>query len=147
MHRADQIVDAVVSALEASADITAPIYAHRTLSLSEDDGELPAISVTYGEDGAAGGEQVSRLLYSTLSLEITAHAVGDDEESVRRELLQMRSQIHVALMADTRFGLTFVHHTFYDGASAPRLSRGERMLGDLTSTWRVRYELNFASPE
>lgn len=147
MHRADQVVDAVVSALEAAAAITAPVYAHRTLSLSEEDGELPAITVTYGEDGAASGEQIAGLFYSTLSLEITAHAVGDDEEAVRRDLLQMRAQIHAALMTDARFGLSFVHHTFYGGASAPRLSRGERMLGDLTSTWRVRYELNLASPE
>lgn len=147
MHRADQIVDAVVSALTSSASIAADIYAHRTLSISEDDGEVPAISVTYGEDASAGGEQITGLLYSTLTLEVTAYAAGDDEESVRRELLQMRAQIHAALMADNRFGLSFVHHTFYDGATAPRISKGERLLGDLTSTWRVRYEMNFASPE
>lgn len=146
MHRADQIVDAAVAALQANTNLKANVYPHRILSLSESDGELPAVGITYGDDSPADPQPLAGLLYSALSLQVTAYAVGDDEEEVRRLLLELRAQTHVSMMTNTRLGLSFVHHTYYGGATAPQLDRGERMAGYLISTWRVRYEMNFTDP-
>jgi hypothetical protein len=54
-HRADQILDAVVERLAASTTLRVSyILPHRSLSLSDDQGELPAVTVNMGEDTAGG---------------------------------------------------------------------------------------------
>ncbi len=144
MHRADQIIAAVVSALESSASLTAAVYAHRALPLSEDESELPAVSVTFGED--APDAQISQLIYSTLDVQTTAYCAGDDEAAVRTALLELRAQIHIAVMTSTRLGLSFVHLVNYGGAAAPEIEIGERTFGALRSSWRVRYEMDYDDP-
>jgi hypothetical protein len=144
MHRADQIIEAVVSALEANASLDAVVYAHRAVALSEDESELPAVSVTFGEDAAEA--QISQLIYSTLDVQVTAYCAGDDEAEVKATLLEMRAQIHVAMMTSTRLGLSFVHLVNYGGATAPQIEVGERTFGALTSSWRVRYEMSYSDP-
>lgn len=144
-HRADQIIDAVVAALEANASLGATVYPHRALSLSDDESELPAIGVTYGED-RAGEVALGGIVYSEMDVQLTAVAVGATEAAVRTALLEIRAQSHIAMMTSTSLGLSFVHGTFYGGATAPELDVGEQIIGALVSTWRVRYEMPYNDP-
>lgn len=147
-HRAQQIVDAIASKLAANVNLRAAVYTHRTLSLSEDERELPAITVNVGEDEpeSEGAEQLNRIT-SALEAVIAAACVGDSEKEVIDSLLELRTQSHIALMADTSLGLAFVWQTEYAGASAPQLRQGERMCGTLTMRWRVHYEMNISDPQ
>lgn len=153
MHRAEQIIDATVSALQARASSlqvpAANVFAHRTLSLDDDQGELPAITVNFGEDDPDSelGSDNLAFIDSALSISIVGYAIDPDETVVRRALLNQRRYIHAALMADQTLGLSFVIGTRYGGAAAPEIdSSGELVAGSLESRWAVHYRMNITDP-
>lgn len=151
-HRADQIIDAIVSALQAQASLQVPsanIYAHRSLSLSEDQGELPAITVNFGEDDPVSDLGTDNLAFidSLLAITITGFAVDPDEPVTRKALLSQRRYIHAAIMADQTLGLSFVIGARYAGAGAPELdSSSEIIAGSLESRWQILYRMDIADP-
>lgn len=148
MHRALQSVDAAKAAIEAIAT-GASVYKHRVLSLSDEEQELPAISVRVGTDTpvADGGQGSMQFIDSLQELLVDAIAKGDSEDDVLESLLLLRAQIHQALQADVTLGLAFVTDTAYGGASAPDLAAGgARLVGSLSTRWVVRYRMNFTDP-
>jgi hypothetical protein len=152
-HRADQIIDAVATALQnASTALAIPaanIFSHRELSLSDEQGELPAATVNFGEDEPTSEFGADNLAYidSVLAVTITTFAVGNDEASVRRTLMAQRRQVHVALMSDQELGLTFIIGPRYGGAAAPEINATtEKVIGSLETTWRYFYRMNITDP-
>lgn len=145
-HRADQIIDAIVSAIESQVGPTGVhVYSHRRLTLAEDQDELPAISVDFGEDTPAT-ENVS-YIDSLLSCQITGIVSAHEEQDLRSELLDLRRQVHIALMADPTLGLSFVVTAHYGGADEPVVdASGETIIGAYTSTWTVYYRMNYTDP-
>lgn len=141
-HRADQVIDAAAALIDTQAS-GVTVYTHNRFSLFG--AELPAISVDYGEDTPI--EQVTGFIDSLLSLQITGVAVSPDEADVREELLRLRRDAHIALMADETLGLAFVVTTTYGGANAPEIdTSGEVVVGALTSIWQVYYRMNLTDP-
>lgn len=147
MHRALQITNAAKAAVEAAAT-TASVYQHRALSLSEDEQELPAISVRMGTDtpSDANGMGSMHFIDSLLELQIDLVARGDIEEDVLDSLLTLRALVHQALQADITLGLAFVTDTQYGGTSAPDIAAGARLAGGLSTRWVVRYRMNYTDP-
>ena len=145
-HRAAQVIDAIAALLAANTSLQAQVFKNRTLVLSEDEGELPAVTVNFGADEPDSVEELNRI-GSALEVVLTAACVGDSEAEVLAALLELRRQSHIALMADTSLGLSFVWHTVYGGASIPQLQQGERMCGALTTRWTVRYAMNITDPQ
>lgn len=148
MHRALQVVNAAVAAIATQAT-GASVYKHRVLSLSDDEQELPAISVRVGTDTpvADGGQGSMQFIDSLQELLVDAIAKGDSEDDVLESLLLLRAQIHQALQADVTLGLAFVTDTAYGGASAPDLAAGgARLVGSLSTRWVVRYRMNYTDP-
>jgi hypothetical protein len=152
-HRAEQIIDAIVAALRANASSlrvpAASIFPHRSLSLSEDQGELPAIAVNFGDDDPASelGNDNLAFIDSLLSVSIIGYSVDPDEPSVRRALLNQRRYVHAALLADQSLGVGFVIATRYGGAGAPEFdSTTQKIAGSLESRWRVFYRMNITDP-
>lgn len=151
-HRAEQIIDAVVALLQASPSIgVSPenIFAHRSLSLSEDQGEMPAITVNIGEDSPVSDQGNDNLAFidSLLTVEIVGYFIAPDEADVKRELFRQRRYAHVALLADPTLGLPFVMGTQYGGASKPEIdSSTQQCAGSLEAPWRVPYRMNIADP-
>lgn len=149
-HRAQQVVDAVLAALAANSSLGASVYAHRALSLSEPDQELPAVSVRYGGDSPMDEDGASNFAYldSLLELQVVATTRDLDEASVMQALLDMRRQIHITLMADRSQGLAFVIDTRYGGAAAPELDTAtEYVAGRLEQRWLVHYRMNISDPQ
>lgn len=151
-HRADRIVDAIVSAIQGACPSSIRVYAHRRLTLSEDESQLPAISVDFGEDVPVNDDQGAYLmdgsLQSLLTVNITGIAVSVDEASIRRSLLDMRSLVHIGIKGNSNLGLPFVIDTHYGGANPPEVDiSSDKLVGELTSAWGVRYEMNLLSPE
>lgn len=146
-HRADQILDAAVAAIESVVGgAGVKVYKHRRLSLGVDQDELPAISVDFGEDAPAA-DLNTQFIDSTLTLEVTGVVYGYEEAEVKAALLKLRREAHQALMADDTLGLAFVFTTFYGGAEAPEIDAdGEYVIGKLTAPWRVQYRMNRSDP-
>lgn len=146
-HRADAIVDAIVAAITAQVGPSgAKVYAHRRLTLLADQDELPAISVDFGEDNPAQ-ELTGAYFDSLLSCQITAVAAAREEADLKTELLDLRRQIAIALMADRTLGLAFVVNTHYGGTEAPQIDASvDPIVGELVSVWNVYYRMNIADP-
>jgi hypothetical protein len=143
-HRVQQILNAAAAALSANASLGAIVEVNRVRSLSEEQAELPVVTVNYGADAPDDGDLDS--FRSTIEVHLTAVCTGESETEVLSRLLDIRTQCHIALMADMSLGLSFVWHTAYGGADAPFLQQAERMLGSLTARWGVRYIMNISDP-
>ena len=148
-HRAQQIVDAIAAALVANTSLGASVYTHRMQSLSDEDQELPAVSVTYGADTPVGEGGVENTVFidSLLEVFVSCFARHSSESELLTSLLELRRQAHIALQANPAQGLSFVSDTQYAGADAPVVSaNGERMDGALSTRWLVRYRMNITDP-
>lgn len=147
-HRAQQIVDAIAAEIALGVP-NAAIFTHRSLSVSEADQELPAVSVRYGADApieALGASNVA-FLDSLLELQTIALVRANDETALLSGLLDLRRQIHVALMANRSQGLAFVIDTRYAGAGAPEVdASSEYLAGRLEVRWLVHYRMNITDP-
>jgi hypothetical protein len=153
-HRAEQIVDAAAAILAAHALLTGvKVVQHRVLSLSLDDQELPAVSITIGDDSALEEDGATNFAFLDSLLSLAFRIVvkvddGDEEEDAIGQLLDVRRAVHVALMADQTLGLTFVIDTRYGGADAPILDGiSENMCGMMDCRWSVHYRMNYADPQ
>jgi len=132
-HRAQIILEAIAG--------------HRRFSLDPEQDELPAITIDFGEDRRADSSVLSSIT-SQLSVECTAVVMASLEADLRTRLLELRAEIHRAVMANHRLGLPdVVSTTFYGGAGAPAIDAdGEQFVGELTSTWLVLYEMSLSDP-
>lgn len=148
-HRAEQVIDAVVAALSASSTLASDVYRDRVLSLNEDEQELPAVSVTLGDDAPIDGDGASNLAYFDSLIEVVVRIVlrADDEQAAISALLDRRRSVHVALMADRSLGLGFVIDTRYGGASAPELQSGaDRLAALMDVRWTIHYRMGVSDP-
>lgn len=157
-HRADTIVDLFVSTLQTAAIVASDnVYAHRSLSLADDQGELPAICVNFGDDsvidefGNATPEDAE--IDSGLTVNVTLYAVDPDEVSLKRELLRMRAATHVAILTDASgmncptLGQEFIVVIRYGGASAPTFDSSTGIVaGQLVTPFLVHYRMSAANP-
>jgi hypothetical protein len=145
-HRAEQIIQRIRTLLEAQVEYDGVhVYAHRRLSLAEDQDELPAISVDFGQDSPV--EENIQFIDSLLTVAVTSIVAAAEEDTVKAELLELRRQIHIALMEDVTLGLPFVISTSYGGAEPPAFDlRGEFIVGALATPWNVYYRMLLADP-
>lgn len=151
-HRAEQIVDAIVAAIAAQANLgvnSENVYAHRTLSLADDQGEMDAITVNIGDDEPMSefGNDSINLIDSLLQLSVVGYVIADTEPLCKTSLFNVRRRIHQALLADQTLGLTFVPGIRYGGAGAPQLDGStKQIVGSLESRWFVHYRMNVTDP-
>jgi len=146
MHRVQQILDAAAAVCIANPNLVALTEVNRIRSLAEEEQELPALTINYGPD-APDESETFESLGSSLEMVFTAYCAGDTEQEVLTTLLQMRSQVHISLMADMSLGLLFLWEIRYGGADAPIVVQGERTLGALTCRWNARYQMDNGDPQ
>ena len=147
-HRAEQVLDAVAYLVRARVEASGvKVFTHRRFTLDPEQDDLPAITIDYGEDRKADSSVLGRIT-SLLSVECTAVVMAPLEADLRATLLELRAQIHRAVMTDQHLGLPdVVSATFYGGAGAPAVDAdGEQLVGELTSTWLVLYEMSLSDP-
>ena len=151
MHRAEQIIEALQSILRARLPSSINVYAHRMLSLGQEAGELPAVTIDFGEDVATespGSEDLEGTIGSLLTVNITAVVQDADEQELRRRLLDIRANVHEAVKFIDDLGLPFVTDTHYGGALPPEIGTdSDELVGELTSIWGVRYEMHLLTAE
>lgn len=150
-HKAEQVIDAIVEVLQESA-IVPNVFAHRSLSLAEDQGELPAITVNFGDDTVVDEfgndtDEGDAEIDSMLAVGIVIWLTGPTEPEVKRALMHAREQCHVALLTNPTLGHDFIVVIRYAGASAPVLdSSSETIGGQLSTAFNVHYRMNAANP-
>ena len=134
--RIEQLVDAIVTALEGDVDIS-PGTVHRSRVEAFSDTELPAYNVEIGQDvplGELGPDNVAFIDWQqAIFIDCYAKSLATNIDAV---FLTMRRNVHRALMADYTQGLSFVSTTIPDGADEPVLDNsGEQK----TSVYRVNF--------
>lgn len=151
-HRADTVIDLFVSTLQVAAIVDAQnVLPHRSLSLADDQGELPAITVNFGDDTVldefGNATEDDAQIDSVLTVAVTHYAIGTDERDVKRELMRMREKSHVALLTDPTLGQEFIVVIRYGGASAPTLDSSSGVIaGQLITPFLVHYRMSAANP-
>jgi len=146
MHLVQQILEATAVALQANAGLSAIIETNRVRSLSEDQAELPAVTVNYGADSPEEGDQEN--FGSALEMEFAAYCAGDSETEVLLNLIEMRTQCHISVMAAFKAGsLPGVWDIAYGGADKPLVQQAERMSGAQTCRWSARYRMDNDDPQ
>ena len=132
----EQLIDALVTTLEASPNITAgSVYRSRVAPFS--DTELPAYSIEIGQDvpmSDLGPDNVAFIDWEqAIFIDCYAKSVATNIDAI---FLTMRNYVHVALMADYKQGVSFVITTIPAGAEEPVLDdSGEQK----TMVYRVNF--------
>lgn len=146
MHRAKQIVDTVAELVLARVQASGTkVFKHFRFRADDEQDELPAVSIDYGEDQPSGGTLTE--YESVLTVEAVAMAEGVDAEELHEKLMELRAEVHIALRADPTLGLSFVTTTEYGPVEKPDVSaRGEKLCGVCSARWLVTYNLNFSDP-
>jgi hypothetical protein len=151
MHREEQVLQAAKSAIEAQPGIAAAVFAHRTLTLSPDDQELPAVCVNNGADAATeeGGYSNLAFIDSVVDLVISIYAQADTQQELATELDRLRVAVHKAMLASPRtLGLSFVMGIGYGGAGAPEYSDdGSPLAARRDLSFPVSYRMGLTDPE
>jgi hypothetical protein len=147
MHREEQIIQAAKAAIEAQSGLAAAVFAHRTLTLSADDQELPAVCVNNGTDE---GEYLDLAFASGVAdLVFTIYAQADTQQELAAELDRLRVCVHKAMLASPRtLGLSFVMGIGYGGAGAPEYSdEGSPLAARRDLSFPVSYRMGLTDPE
>ena len=137
--RVETLIDALVTILEADAAIsTGSVYRSRTAAFA--DSELPAYSIEIGQDvplNPLGPDNVRFIDWEqTIFVDCYAKSIATAVDSV---FLNMRRNVHRALMADVTQGLSFVMTTIPVGAEEPILDdAGEQKTMVYRTSWVFR---------
>jgi hypothetical protein len=145
-HRAKQIVDAVADRVLARVQASGTkVFKHYRFRLDDEQDELPAISIDYGDDQPSGGTLTE--YESVLTVEANAIASEAYAEELHAKLMELRAEVHIALRTDPKLGLPFVLTTEYGAVDKPEVStRGEKLVGACVARWLVTYNLDFTNP-
>lgn len=145
-HRALQALKAVKAVLLA-ADTRA--MANVELGRTADITEADAIDIHFGDDSAVNefGTDNTQTIDSVQRVYVDLHTRSAvHEETIIENLYELRSQCHVALLADWTLGLAFVIAVRYAGAQPIESESGGERLGSLRTVWDIAYRMNYANP-
>lgn len=146
--RIEQLLDAIETNLGADADIdAAKVYRNRVADLN--DTELPGYNIRLGPDSPISELGPSNVAFIDWDQVIfidcyeRAHV-----ENVDRIFLEMRRNVHRALMADVTQGLGFVTTSVPGGAEEPMIDdSGERKNMVYRTNWIFRLRTSIADLE
>lgn len=148
-HRSQQIIDAMRTNIAANLAISWTIYRQRIDGIDVKEMELPAVAVMFAEDLPFSDLGASNLSFidSLLRVTVVLVAEGASEDPILDQLLEMRRQSHISLLADRSQGLAFVIDTRYAGADKPIFANdADRYSGALQTHWHVHYRMNLLDP-
>jgi hypothetical protein len=142
-HRAEQVVAAVQAAVTGLTTTGARVDRGRDDDI--DAAKTPALRVATGDDTVVDPWAQS-LLDSELEVLVNAY-VHTGASNVETLLSTIRKEVTIALMADQKLGLAFVHSIVELGASRPdKATDGAKPAGRLEMKFRVKYRRSVADP-
>lgn len=141
----EQIINAIVTAVTGLTTTGANVQ--RGQVYNHEETKLPALAVMMGDDLFAEEYQTDLVDWElTVLIESTASVAASyttQSSLIDQVLNQIRKEVHAAVMADHKQGLSFVIDTDAIGASKPELSgEGALPIGSQILTFIVRYRAN-----
>ena len=146
--RIETLIDTLVTTLENDADINAgQVHRARTTPLADD--ELPAYNIEIGADvplNPLGPDNVAFIDWAQqIFIDLYAKSSAVNIDNI---FLDMRRNVHRALMADVTQGLGFVLTTIPGGAEEPVLDHsGEQKTMTYRTSWEFRLRTSIDSLE
>lgn len=135
-HRAESIMDAVVSAVTGLTTTGTNVYRGRAYPIEVS--KLPALVVWQGDD-ATVSEHMGDEVISLLEVNIDA-IVREPSTQIDTTLNLIREEITVALMADYTLGLNYVAGIMEQSADEPDiLGDGDAPHAQMRTNWGVTY--------
>ena len=142
-HRAEQIIDAVVTTLTGLTHTGSNVFRGRVHAVPE--AKLPALCVYLGPDKIIG--QYSQAKFDSELTILVEALVKTADEQVDELLNQIRKEVTIALQADYTQGLSFVLNTLEGDTDAPELSgEGEKPSAALKMEWKFHYRRSRTDP-
>jgi len=137
MLLAEQIMQAVIAALEAGVD--ADVFRGRVDPLAAD--TQFAIGVFQGSELPVGDLGRQNMGFMDQELEVrTEVAARSTQENIETDLNELRRQVHLLLMAANPLGLAYVIDVRPDGVDEPTLDgTTEQYTGTMVLNWIVYY--------
>ena len=137
----------ILATLTGLTTTGANVFRGRVYAL--EDTEVPALTIYQGADTPLGdyGPNNFSVMDMELAVRVTAH-VKSASTQVETLLNTIRSEVHTAMMADYRLGLSYVQTTIPDGAAEPDESGiGEQPTATMNMNWLIRYRSDVTSLE
>lgn len=147
MHPAALLIRRVGELLEQAAP-NAKVFLHRTLPLSDEHQELPAVVVSMQSDEILSAASTMDDLGSLLSFDVSVIDSGSDEQTLIESLLELRTAVHRAVMVPDALGFPWAIEVGYLGTSSPVSDNsGGRVAKELTTRWQIAYRMNRFDPD
>lgn len=148
MHPTTAIIRKVSDLLrEGIPDVRDKVFPYRTLSMSEEMREIPAIVVTMGQDDPDPTFNTQELIGSRLTVFTSIADAGSDEQELAESLVEFRRLVHSVLMAEGALGYDWVVGVGYGGAAQMSTnSPGAKVQKELTLRWQVLYVCDRVNP-
>ena len=116
VHRAEEILSAVVTALTGLATTGASVERDRVYPAQS----CPALSIEQGGEEPIQGRENMQFQDSALEVEV---AVYVKSQSLNTQLNQIKAEVYAALMANRQLGLAYVYDLQWLGDTAPEPNR------------------------
>ncbi|MEK9725756.1 MAG: hypothetical protein VW405_20050 [Rhodospirillaceae bacterium] len=144
-HRAEQIVQAVITKVTGLTTTGSRVYRSRTADLA--DANLPALVVFMGPDQprSDGGSSSFRYLDGDLTVAIEAVVKETSDTAAEQKLNLIRKEVAIALQADVTQGLSFVLNTT-EGTATPDLERSDKVRGSMRMDFVFHYRRSRTDP-
>ncbi len=147
-HRALRVVDEIRTLLLAQETLAGNnVHIGRWLTIDEAEGSVMDIEIgsddAVSEFGTDAVNHIDSVIRIYVDLYDYTHQDGRD---LLGRLFQMRSEVHIALLADVTLGLSFVLSCRYMGTEDVETEDGGRKLGALRSVWDIAYRMDFTDP-
>lgn len=144
MHRAEQIIQTVVTKLTGLTTTGTRVYRGRAYPTA--DSELPGLLVYLGQDKITQHLSQS-FVDSELMISIDAR-VKSASSQVDTLLNTIRSEITVALMAGYTQGLSYLIDTLEGDVAEPSIrGDGDQPIASMRMDWHFRYRRPYSTPE
>lgn len=138
--KSEQIMAAAFTALDAVATFTTFRAPLETIELAD----FPAVALYMGEDDPRGEDGFDNIgFYEGVMVLNCDCYVEKGTTNIESALNAVRKAAHIAIMADSTLGLSFVLDTKPIGADEPELSvDGERIVATMRVKFQVEYRAN-----
>jgi len=140
MHRAEAIFNQVVTTITGLVTTGSRVHKSRVYAVDK----FPAINVFLGSE--VNPQYSSAYIDSDLNI-TTKILVKITEDSLVTDLLKIRREIHVAMMADPTLGLSYVIDCLPVEMSEPQISdEQETPTATVDIKWLIRYRTPINDP-
>ncbi|MFZ5697766.1 MAG: hypothetical protein ACOY9J_03435 [Pseudomonadota bacterium] len=146
LHRAEQIVEAVIANITGLTTTGDNVFRSRTAELP--DNRTPALVVYLGPDAprSDGGSSSYRYIDGDLTVFVVAAVKGRTDALTETKLNLIRKEVTIALMADHTQGLSFVIDTT-EGQAVPEINGdGDKPVGRLRMEFTFHYRRSRTDP-